>query len=307
VAGAPIQTDDRAALEFSGPRTVFSRSADDNPEALRALAASHRRPPAVEEALRTATADAWRACASMLLAADAFRPAYDAFIRATELDPDDPVALDGLLRASAHLDRNARTRAWLTTLAGDPRHDAPKLALSRLLAAEGEFDSAARIPFSLLQRDPGHMAALEQLASVLADMGDTSRLEPVVARLRAEAPDSDAARYYAASLLFLQNRPDLAAAEARAIVARNPSHARAQNLLGAALASLGRRDEARAAFQASLRADPRDPATYANLGTLELEAGNRLAAAQHFASALIVDPVSDPARRGLEQARSNRQ
>jgi spermidine synthase len=299
---APIQTDDRARLEFSGPRTVFSRSADDNAEALRALARDHAQPPVIESALNSATADAWRARASMLLAADAFRPAFDDLRRAAELNPNDALTFDGLLRASAHLDQNSQTRAWLTRLASDPGSTAAKLALSRLLASEGAYDDAARIPFSLLQADPANQAALEQLASVLADAGDVERLAPVVARLRAEAPGSEAARYYTATLLFLQERPDLAASEARAIVAMNPGHARAQNLLGAALASLGQREEARAAFHASLRADPRDSATYANLGTLELQAGNRTAAAQHFASALIVDQFSDPARKGLAEA-----
>src|SRR5690606_15083402 len=38
-AGAPIQTDDHASIEFSGPRNIFGRARDDNAEALRALAA----------------------------------------------------------------------------------------------------------------------------------------------------------------------------------------------------------------------------------------------------------------------------
>lgn len=302
-AGAELQTDDRATLEFSGPRTVFSRSAEDNAEELRAVGARFQQPPVVGEAIRTATSDDWTARGSMLLDADAFRPAYDDFRRAGALNPNDARAFDGLLRASAHLNRNADTQAWLTRLASDPGHIAAKLALSRLLASTGSFDAAARIPLGVLQSDPGNVAALEQLASILSDMGDIERLTPVVTRLRAEAPTSEAARYYTATLLYLEDRIELAAREARALVAANPGHARAQNLLGAALASLGRRDEARAAFHAAITADPRDSATYANLGTLELEAGNRNAASQLFASALIVDPASDVARQGLARSR----
>ncbi len=37
--GAPLQTDDRAQLEFSGPRSIFGSDRDDNATALRELAA----------------------------------------------------------------------------------------------------------------------------------------------------------------------------------------------------------------------------------------------------------------------------
>ena len=43
-AGAPLQTDDRSALEFSGPRSIFGGTRDDNASALRALAASSPKP-----------------------------------------------------------------------------------------------------------------------------------------------------------------------------------------------------------------------------------------------------------------------
>ena len=38
--GAPLQTDDRSALEFSGPRSIFGTARDDNATALRELAAA---------------------------------------------------------------------------------------------------------------------------------------------------------------------------------------------------------------------------------------------------------------------------
>ena len=97
----------------------------------------------------------------------------------------------------------------------------------------------------------------------------------------------------------MENRLDLALNEARRVLAINPRHAKAHNLMGACLASLGQRDQARAAFQASLAADPRDPATYTNLATLELQAGNRDRATRYFAEALTIDPDVAAARQGL--------
>lgn len=297
--GGVIQTDRQARIEFSGPRSIFGVAQTDNSRLLRDLAAASPRPPAVQAALASADAAAWRDVAAMLYRADSFQPALDLFVRAVERDPRDAAALDGLVRASAPTGRGDLVREVLSRAAADPGNEAARLALSRLLAAQGAFDDSARLAISIVQATPGHRAALEQLASVLSDAEDTERLAPVVARLRQDAPDAAATRYYAATLAYLQGQPAVAAREAEAALAVEPGHARARNLLGAALASLGQRDRARDAFVAALAADPRDPATYANLATLELEVGNRDAARRYFAEALTLDPDNTVARQGL--------
>ena len=302
-AGAPLQTDDRSRLEFSGPRSIFGAARDDNAEGLRELAASSPKPPAVSAALAAATPDEWRDRGLMFLKADANRPAYTDLVRALEASPDDPATLDALVRAAANLNRVPDAQAVLTRVAAHPERIPAKLALSRVLAAQGNIDEAVRLPFTVLQANPSDVPALEQLASVLSDIGDTSRLEPVVARLVKESPQSAWAHYYAASLFFLQNRQDMALRAARNAVAIDPTHAKAYNLIGACLASMGQRDAARTAFETSIRADPREPGTYTNLATLELQSGNRDLAARYFAEALTVDPSSQSAREGLAAAR----
>jgi len=301
--GAPLQTDDRSRLEFSGPRNIFGLSRDDNAAALRELAATSPRPPAIVAATTAPTAHNLRNRGLMFLRSDAHRPAYSDFERALELDPHDPVTLDGLVRAAAGLTRLDDARAVLNRLASGPQNTAAKLALSKVVASQGNMDEAARIPLGVLQSDSGNVAALEQLASVLSDAGDAARLEPVVARLVAEAPKNTWAHYYAGSLFFMQNRLDMAAQAARNAVSLDPANAKAQNLLGACLASMGQADGARAAFVASLKADPREPGTYVNLATLEIQAGNRDRALQYFAEALTVDPMSQDAREGLASLR----
>ena len=113
-----------------------------------------------------------------------------------------------MTRSAAALSRIDEVRAALTKLASVPANSSAKLALSKVLASQGAVDEAVRIPFSLLQADPGNVPALEQLASVLSDVGDVARLEPVVAKLVAEAPKNTWAHYYAGSLFFMQSRLD---------------------------------------------------------------------------------------------------
>jgi Flp pilus assembly protein TadD len=166
------------------------------------------------------------------------------------------------------------------------------------------YDEAVRVALGLVQTDGSNLAALEQMASVLSDAGDKERMAPVVARLRAQAPDSEGAHYYSAALLYMEGRTDLALREARAVIEQNPGHAKAHNIVGACLATLGQRDQARTAFEASLAADPREAGTYTNLAMLELESGNASRAAEYFAEALTIDPDSEAARDGLLRTRS---
>lgn len=306
VNGAPLQTDDRSRLEFSGPRNIFGLARDDNATTLRELAGRSPKPAAVAAAAQGATAAHHRNRGLMFLKSDAHRPAYDDFMQALAIEPNDPVSLDGLTRSAAALNRLEEAKAVLTKLASAPANSSAKLALSKVLASQGAVDEAVRIPFSLLQSDPGNVPALEQLASVLSDVGDATRLEPVVARLVAEAPRNTWAHYYAGSLFFMQNRLDMAAQAARNSVSLDPGNAKAHNLLGACLASMGQADAARTSFEASLKADPREPGTYTNLATLELQAGNRQRALLYFSEALTVDPTNQPARDGLAAMQSPR-
>jgi len=302
-SGAPLQTDNRSALEFSGPRSIFGTARDDNASALRALAASTTKPTTVAAALAAASPSDWRDRGLMFFKADAFEPASEDLTRALEANPNDPEALDGLVRAAASVNRIADAQALLTKLAANPSHTAARLALSRVLTSQGNVEAAIRIPTEMLQADPGNVAALEQLASVLADIGDARRLEPVANRLLQEAPRNAWAHYYSASLFFLQNRAVAALQAARNAVAIEPNHAKAHNLIGATLAEMGQREEARTAFQTSIRVDPKEPGTYANLGTLELQSGNRELARRYFAEALTIDPSSESAREALNSIR----
>ena len=302
-SGSRIQTDNRSALEFSGPRTIFASHRDDNASALRSLAASSPRPPAIAKAFADATPEDWRDRGLMMLKADAFQLAYDELSSALLTNPDDPVALEGLIRSAASLNKIPDAQAFLTKLAADPARTGARLALSRVLAAQNNIEAAIRIPLDMLQANPGNVPALEQMASVLADIGDVGRLEPVAQRLLHEAPKSGWAHYYSASLYFLQGRPVAALQAARNAVALDPANAKAHNLIGACLAQTGQHDAARVAFQASIKADPKEPGTYANLATLELQSGNRELARHYFAEALTIDPNSETARAGLNSIR----
>lgn len=301
-AGGRIQTDDHTPLEFSAPRSIYGTAADPT-TALRALAAAEPLPKVVADALAAATAQDWVDRGTMDLKAEAYRTAFEDFVRALRLDPEHPGALDGLIQAAAGAARQTDALALLAELArARPNSATLPLARSRLLAAMGEYERALQAAEQAVRASAGQVEAVLQVASVLADAGDAERLGAVVARLGTLAPDQPATAYYTATLHFLQGRFDAAAAVAEALVARAPADHRTWNLLGAAYGNLGRADRARQAFDAALRANPRDPATHVNLGLFELQAANPKAAAAHFAEALVLDPQSRAALAGLADA-----
>jgi spermidine synthase len=300
---ARVQTDDGMALEYSAPRGIYGRSTGDNAADLRRLATEL--PGAVREALGSATDADWAARGAMLLRADAFGLAYEAFLRAATLNSRNAAALEGLSDTAAGAHREKDEYDWLMAAAArEPANAVIGAELAHLLASTGQYDQALQVATRAQENAPMDPRAAEQLASIFADAGDADRLAPLAERLIDRFPGRPDPIYYRATALFIRGRNEEAIAAVQPLLASNPDHARAQNLLGAACATLGRRDCARAAFDASLRANPRDSSTYVNAGTFALQNGDPQSAVNYFAEALSIDPTSDGARNGLAQARA---
>ena len=302
---APVQTDDRMALEFSGPRALYRREDRDNVATLLALRGADGAPAAVRHALERAGGPDWRDRGAMMLRADDFASAYDDYLKAVALDPLDRATLDGLIRTAVGTGREQQAVALLrSAMASRPEASTIRLALSRLLAATGAYDEAIAVANNDAAGRGGEAAALEQLASIFSDTGDGPRLAATAARLRQIQPRAALTEHYAAAAAFLAGHFEEAAEFAGRAIALDPASASTHNLQGASYASLGRPQDARRAFDAALAANRRDDATYVNLGLLELSAGDHAGAARYFAEALSINPRSEGARRGLAQAQT---
>ena len=304
-AGAPVQSDDAMALEFSAPRAQYDSDAkeEDNVARLRGLLDRTRAPAPVAAAWASADAVSHRHRAEMLLKASAYQAAYQEYAAALKLDALDPEAPDGLVRSSvaAHREPDAVTELEAAVQAR-PKAFRAWIGLSKLQASMGSQDRAIAAAQAACEIEPIESAALEQLASLYSDAGDPTGLDLAAEALRHFFPDSRSAYYYTAASQFL--RHDLPAAE-RSIALATAADSRfapAYNLAGAIQASQGRSDQARAAFQTALQLDPQDPTTYTNLAVLESSVGQAAASADLFAEALSLDPASPSARQGLADA-----
>lgn len=306
-AGAIIQTDDKTALEFSGPFAIFGRDRANHAGVLRALLNDGQRPAAVTRALMDANASQWRNRAGMMMEVEAFDSAYRNYSTALELDPTDGPALDGFVRAAtaAHREDDAERRLRAMIQSRDAETGA-RVALAELLGIRGRFDEAVAVATEATRIAPGDPAAWEQLASLYTDRGDVVRLAPAVKVLRGDYPSRAASWYFAASESFLRGDAAGALPLVRRAIQLDANYADAYNLLGAIHGTAGDTNTSREAFRTSLRLDPRDAITYVNLAQLEMAAGQRDAAAGLFAEALSLDPNSAAAREGLAQTKTGR-
>ena len=299
-ARAAVQTDDRMALEFSGPLAVFAGLTSNHAPALRALLDEGHRPAAVARALTGAGAVQWRDRGAMMLDAEAFDSAYRDFTKALDLGASDTTTINGFVHAATAARREdeaeRRLRAMIQSRATEP---APRVALAQLLGTRGRFDEAVPVAADATKIAPTHVEAWEQLASLHADREDVDSLGYAAELLRREFPQRATSWYYAASASFLRGDLDGSLSLVRRAIELDPNYADAYNLLGAIRGTAGDIGAARDAFRTSLRFDPRDAVTYVNLAQLELAAGQRDTAADLFAEALSLDPGSQAARGGL--------
>lgn len=301
VSAARLQTDDRPSLEYTAPVGLYERRDTAGPLPVTKLTDAQV-PAAVRDALLEAGSVAWRNRGRLQLRVRDYEAAFDDFARATALDPEDPLTTDGLIESAGATQRADEGRKLLEAALATHASSGPvRIALARLLAAMGQSREAIAHAEAALRDMPDDPRRLEVLASIFADEGDVDRLQPLVARMQAVAPEHDETWYYAAMLSFLRGDAAGAVPLTERATRLNPAHAAAWNLMGSAAASLGQGDRARHAFTQSLQADPREPTTYSNLGRLALESGDSQAALAYFQEALSLDPSDPTAKDGLSQ------
>jgi spermidine synthase len=184
-AGAAHQTDDRMALEFSGPNSINSPASFTNTQALRHLLDGRERPAVIARSIATAGAAQWRNRAEMMLGAGAYDVSYENFVTALARDPTDAVAHTGIVRAAVAAHREAEAIAIMKNAsAAQSRVTAPRISLSKLLAATGSFDDAWAVARDATLIEPADPLAFDQLASVFADAADANQLESAVEQMR---------------------------------------------------------------------------------------------------------------------------
>jgi Flp pilus assembly protein TadD len=238
----------------------------------------------------------------MMFQADAYNEAFEAYRKALSHPVPDVDASIDLVPAAVAAHRESEAYDLLKSLGARSSNQGVRTAMSKLMAAQGNFEEAVRYAVEACRLAQTDLAPWEQLASIYSDAGDGERLADVLTTMQRLAPQSAVTSYYAAASFFLRSQFEAALRAVQESIAADGRRARTHNLLGAINASLGNADAARRAFLAALDLDPRDITAYTNLALLDLQLHDPSSARRLFAEALSLDPESETARQGLIDA-----
>jgi len=130
----------------------------------------------------------------------------------------------------------------------------------------GRLDEAARCYEAILLACPRDFDALFYFGQVRAAQGRYQDAYALLHEAAAVRPDSAEAQYQLGALLVGLRRPHQAAVPLRAVLQRDPTHARALLALGTAFRTTGDFDDAAACFRTAIAAHPDLAEAHAALG-----------------------------------------
>ena len=170
-------------------------------------------------------------------ATDQVTRAENHYLRAFALNRRDPRTRLALARLYERTDRRRKAQAqYIQLLNDDPRNDEARDRLVRLFLYAGEVQAGAR-QIAELARLGGADRLVRRLEALLKLLrgGPRSEYDETLAELVAQQPEDTACRYDLAMSLFQQKDYESAIDQVRAILAVDPAHVEARELLAQSL------------------------------------------------------------------------
>jgi tetratricopeptide (TPR) repeat protein len=189
------------------------------------------------------------------------------------------------LQAEGRADWQAAIPEFERIIAIDPPEPAGSTARYDLAIARarlGDYQAAAALLDSALQRDPGFTAAAANLVTVEVLAGDSAAARAAADRFVALAPASARARYERGIVALHSGDLTLARDDFRALLAGDPAYAVAHYDLAIVEVQAARFDAAELELDRALAIDPSYARARFALGTVYLRTGRRVDARAAF-------------------------
>ena len=215
--------------------------------------------------------------------------AIAALTRAVEIDPNHVQAWRALGDALSLAGEGARAdQAYMRSIKASVRDPALIEAATALI--EDRLAVAERLLRDHLKRRPTDVAAIRMLAELGVRLGRFDDAENLLARALELAPSFTAARHNYATVLYRQNKPVQAIAEADRLLADDPANPSLRNLKAAALGRTGDYEQSVELYESVLAAYPDQPKTWMSLGHALKTLGRQDAAVAAYRRCVALAP-----------------
>ncbi len=217
--------------------------------------------------------------------------ARDAFRRAVELEPSNPVARIGLARALIELDAIEEAAAQLDKTGRDGAED-PRVNFLRAMIAEKreDFNAALQALRKVLQIAPMHRESLITAAKLHFARGEFTRAQDYVGRLLEIEPNNAAAQRMMGAIQLAAGRVDGLDAVAEAAADERFQDPAMLAMLGTAYLKHGKFDDSQASLERAAELAPDSLPIRTQLALSRLSAGEPDRAIAELEAVLAEDP-----------------
>lgn len=316
-AGAGLNTDDNATLEFSAPyglaAGLVGGSGLFGPQNLDAIRVGSLAQILQEGSVPASLQRAWTARTSarraqVLMNTGDLTEAVQWMQAAAQMNPADmevhrlfpelAAAAGTELERSGKLDAAAALYQQVTAVV--PEDARIQLRLGKIQLHQGQPRAAAQSFEAALRADPGFLSARLQLAGVEASLGQADAAVAHYTLASETEPDNPLVYNEWGKFHLRQRRWDEAIATFNAGVQRAGPAPQLLNNLGVAWAQKGNPAEAAEWFRRAVQAQPEYVRAWVNLGDASRALGRRQEATQAYQTALRSEPGNTRALKGLQ-------
>jgi tetratricopeptide (TPR) repeat protein len=238
-----------------------------------------------------------------------FTEARDALTQLLSREPDNPQALELMVRVAVSLGKSGagEEEAWRDTIPYlerlvelDPRRVDTQLVLARYYRRMRDYDKALGALQAVNELDPGNLDVADKLANMHVRRGDYEKARPIVETALRHNPDSEKLWALKARLEAQVGATDQLEATLRRIVSMNPRRISQRIQLIRLLTDQQRLDEARQALNGLPQKSSLRPMRYLLGGDIMFHDGRFEDAIVDFRAALLNTPSGRDIIAGLE-------
>jgi tetratricopeptide (TPR) repeat protein len=205
------------------------------------------------------------------------------FKKATERDPNDPIAWYGLGYCQAGLNhQDEAIDAYKQAIRVNPYDESTHFHLGNYYAQVGRLEDAIVLYREVIRINPKFEAAHFNMGIAYAQLGRFNEGRKAFEKIIEINPKATSAYYYAAMAYGELGRYEEAIAAHRQVIRLQPDFVAAHYNLGVVYGKLGDSDKEMEAYKEAIRIDPNFAPAHYNIGYAYLQKGNKAAALDEY-------------------------